>query len=403
MASQKVQSSAATPINVDAFINGGGPVGLILALGLAKQNRQVVLVEQSAPKQGPSFDGRVLALSYGSRLVLEQLGIWQQLEPFTTEISDIHVSQKGFMGVTHLHAKEAKVPALGYSVTAYDLGQVLWQIASEESRIQLFTECSLASFEQPASGVSIAIQCQKKEAAHHHFHAKLLVGADGTYSKVRDILGLPLEENDYGAFGFIAKIETELEPNGWAFERFTNEGPVALLPMGGAFHKAVMVVPNDKREAVTALDDRSFMALFSEKMGERLGRFVSISERVAYPLKETYVPEMVQGRVVLMGNASHTQHPVAAQGLNLGVSDIQTFLLMMDGVEDLGDDTILQQYQTEQQAHHQKIMGFTDSLIQVFQAPSPVVGHMRGIGLMAMEAMPNLRKRLSRMAMGLAK
>lgn len=402
MASQ-ISSNAAERTVIDAFINGGGPVGLILAIGLAAQNRQVVLVEKSLPKKGPSFDGRVLALSYGSRLVLEQLGVWQQLEPYVTEILDIHVSQKGFMGVTHLHASEMKVPALGYSVTAFDLGQVLWEVAQQTQNIQLFTECSLEGFEQHETHVSIDVQCSKNETQSLAFDAKLLVGADGTYSKVREILELPLEESDYGAFGFIAKIETELNPNGWAFERFTSEGPVALLPMGGHFHKAVMVVPSAKMDEVKALSDHEFIARFSEKMGERLGRFVSVSERVAYPLKEAYVPQMVVGRTVLMGNASHTQHPVAAQGLNLGISDIQVFLNAMNTVGDLGDEDTLLSYQATQQAHHQKIMGFTDSLIQVFQTPSSVVGHMRGMGLMAMEAMPSLRKRLSKMAMGLAK
>ncbi|WP_024850754.1 FAD-dependent monooxygenase [Hydrogenovibrio kuenenii] len=399
----KAAPSEAERTSIDAFINGGGPVGLILAIGLAAQNRQVVLVEKSLPKKGPSFDGRVLALSYGSRLVLEQLGIWQKLEPYVTEILDIHVSQKGFMGVTHLHASEVKVPALGYSVTAFDLGQVLWEIAQQTQNIQLFTECSLEGFEQNETRVSIDIQCSKNESRPLAFDAKILVGADGTYSKVREVLKLSLEESDYGAFGFIAKIETELNPNGWAFERFTSEGPVALLPMGGHFHKAVMVVPSAKMDEVKALSDDEFIARFTEKMGERLGRFVSVSERVAYPLKETYVPQMVVGRAVLMGNASHTQHPVAAQGLNLGISDIQAFLSAVEAENDLGNAEALLSYQTSQQTHHQKIMGFTDSLIQVFQAPSSVVGHMRGIGLMAMEAMPSLRKRLSKMAMGLAK
>lgn len=387
---------------IDAFINGGGPVGLILAIGLAKQGRKVVLVEKSKPQKGPSFDGRVLALSYGSRLVLEQLGIWQHLTPYVTEILDIHVSQKGFMGITHLHASEMKVPALGYSVTAQDLGLVLWDIAQKIEEIQLFTECQLQHFEQTENLVSIEVSCPETDKVLS-FEAQLLVGADGTYSKVRQILDLPLEESDYDAYGFIAKIETELDPKGWAFERFTPEGPVALLPMGGHFHKAVMVVPSDKKDEVDALSDEAFIQRFSEKMGERLGRFISVSDRVAYPLKETYVPQMVVGRTVLMGNASHTQHPVAAQGLNLGISDIQAFLSAMNEVKDLGDEETLMLYQAEQQAHHQKIMGFTDSLIQVFQAPSPVVGHMRGLGLMAMEAMPKLRKRLSRMAMGLAK
>lgn len=382
----------------DAIIVGGGPVGLMLSIGLAEQGRKVLLVERSLPEFSPSFDGRVLALTYASKRFLEQLNIWQKLEPHTTSIEHVHVSQKGYMGLTHLHAKEMNVPALGYSVTASDLGNVLWSNAEAHKSIRVLTESELVSYEQQDDKMLVQLQVQDTLFT---FQSLLLVGSDGTQSKVRELMGVELQEKSYDAFGVIAKIETELNPQGWSFERFTKEGPVALLPMTENFHKAVMVLPSKKMDWVKSLNDKEFIQAFSEKMGERLGRFLSVSERVIYPLKETYALEMAKGRTVLMGNAAHTQHPVAAQGLNLGIADIQVFLEVVQENSDIGEPSGLQVYQIKQQPHHEKIMGLTDGLIHIFQNASPVIGHMRGIGLMVMEAAPALRQRFTRMGMGI--
>lgn len=382
----------------DAIVIGGGPVGLILSIGLAQQQKKVLLIERAAPKQSPSFDGRVLALTYASKLSLENLGVWSQLSALTTPIMHVHVSQKGYMGLTHIHATEMKVPALGYSVTASDLGTVLWEVAQQTAHLDLLTETGLVDFQQDDEKVVVQMD-QAGETVQ--FQTQLLVGADGTQSRVREVLGLELNEKSYDAFGVIAKIETEQHPQGWSFERFTEEGPVALLPMFDHQHKAVMVVPSAKIEWAKSLSDAQFIEAFTEKMGARLGRFIQVGDRVAYPLKETYVSQMVKGRAVLMGNASHTQHPVAAQGLNLGIADIDDFLNLTQEQTDLGDAKMLQVYERKRQPHHEKIMGLTDGLINIFQNPSPVIGHLRGLGLMAMEALPNMRKRFARVGMGL--
>lgn len=384
----------------DVFISGGGPVGLILAIGLAHAGRTVVLAEKNAFEQGEngSFDGRVLALTYGSVCTLDTLGIWSDLQPYTTSLEHVHVSQKGYLGLTHLHASEMKVPALGYSVTASDLGQVLWQNTAELEGVTLLPQSGLVDFQLQENKQQVHLETLSGQQT---FEVDLVVGADGTQSTVRQLLDLPIEVKDYQAFGVIAKIETEQSPNGWAFERFTEQGPVALLPMKGHDSKAVWVVPADEVEQVKALDDQAFMQAFSQKMGERLGAFVNVSERVFYPLTETYVPTFIKPRAVLMGNASHTQHPVAAQGLNLGISDIQAFLEKVENATDLGEWSLLSDYAEERKAHHEKIMGLTDGLIQLFQTESPVVGHLRGLGLMAMNAIPSFRKRFTKMTMGM--
>ncbi|MDG4813340.1 FAD-dependent monooxygenase [Hydrogenovibrio sp. 3SP14C1] len=384
----------------DVFISGGGPVGLILAIGLARAGRTVVLAEKNAFDQGEkgSFDGRVLALTYGSVCTLDTLGIWSDLKPCTTPIEHVHVSQKGYLGLTHLHASEMNVPALGYSVTASDLGHVLWQNAAGLEGVTLFSQSGLVDFQLQEDKQRVQLETLSGQQT---FEVDLVIGADGTQSTVRQLLDLPIEIKDYQAFGVIAKIETEQHPNGWAFERFTEQGPVALLPMQEHESKAVWVVPAEEVEHVKALDDKDFIQAFSQRMGERLGAFISVSERVFYPLTETYVPTFIKPRAVLMGNASHTQHPVAAQGLNLGISDIQAFLDEATNVTDLGEWSLLSDYADERKTQHEKIMGLTDGLIQVFQTEAPAVGHLRGLGLMAMDVIPSLRKRFTKMTMGM--
>ncbi|WP_321323904.1 FAD-dependent monooxygenase [Thiomicrorhabdus sp.] len=403
--------------HADVFIAGGGPVGLMLAIGLSQQGKKVVLAERYLPEENDlsdvknSFDGRVLAISKGSQVFLQNIGVWSDLQKITTPIEHVHVSQKGYMGITTLHAEEVDVDALGFSVQSSDLGTVLWKWAKTSKNITLLCPAVVENFVQTDESVEITVKINseqeyqndsQKDIENHNYQiisAQVVIGADGTQSKVREILGLAIEEKSYDAFGILAQIETEQHPHGWAYERFTKDGPVALLPMHGHAHKAVLVCPKDQVDHIMGLDDENYLALFASKMGERLGRFVKVSPRIAYPLKETYVPQMTKGRAVLMGNASHTQHPVAAQGLNLGIRDIEVFLKGSLQQTDLGDQTWLNEYASQREVDHQKVMGLTDGLIQIFQHSSPVVGHLRGVGLMAMQAMPGLKRRFSKFAM----
>lgn len=389
-------------MKVDLIISGGGPVGLTLALGAARLGLQVALIERTPPlkqagEQG-SFDGRMLALNLGSQQLLQSLGIWSVLAPKTTAIEHVHVSQRGYLGVTTLHADQLGVSALGYSVLGRDLGQVLQQLVQAESHIQVFQPAHLIVFEQGDQGVEAVIQ---SETGKQRLYGRLLVGADGTQSTVRRLLGWPLQEKDYGSHAILAQVESWHPHKGWSFERFTPEGPVALLPFGARQHKAVYVCPNAQLDRLMALDDAGWLAAFTRKMGPRCGGFRATSPRLAYPLKEAYVPRVAEARVALLGNASHTQHPVAAQGLNLGLRDVADYLAGLATPQALGQPDWLEAFEAKRKADHQAVMGMTDSLVTLFQLPQPLAGHLRGLGLMALEVMPRLKRRLAHFSMGL--
>lgn len=401
-----------TPFDCDVIIAGGGPVGLCLALGLAQQGASVELIEIVEPKPGAknSFDGRVLALSEGSKRILQNIDVWADLMPYVTPIHHVHVSQQGYLGLTLMHSHEMDVEALGYSIRASDLGEVLWQKVKAQSAIQIHCPARLVGFKELAQDDDL-IEHQRMVAVEIATgdtsivrHSRLIVGADGTDSQVRKTLKQPLIEKTYNAWAILAQVETEKPHDHWAFERFTQDGPVALLPLGTHSHKLVYVAQDHQYQALMQLDDQAFKKAFTAKMGERFGAYQAISAREAYPLKETYVERVAIGLAVLMGNASHTQHPVAAQGLNLGLRDVGDFLsALQPGLVNLQQSSFLNRYEQQRQQDHRKVMGLTDGLIRIFEHPSPLIGHARGLAMMALQVLPGLKKRLARFSMQGAK
>ena len=387
----------ASIIHTDVVIAGGGPVGLTLALGLAQRGMKSVLLEPIEPMPGAvnSFDGRVLALSEGSRLILQRLGVWAALQPFVTPIKHVHVSQQGYLGLTLIHAEEMGVTALGYSIRASDLGAVLWKQVRQQPLIDVKCPARLNDLVQHEQLVRVTYEYA---GSIQQLEALCVVGADGTDSQVRKSLNLPLIQKSYQAWAILAQVDTREPHQGWAFERFTSQGPVALLPLSSHSHKLVYVAQEDAYADILALSDEDFIAAFSRKMGDRFGGYQRLSARVAYPLTETYVERVAVGRTVLMGNASHTQHPVAAQGLNLGLRDVDGFLDAM-AARDLNNVQWLADYERERQRDHRQVMGLTDGLIRIFEHPSPFVGHARGLAMMALQLVPGLKRRLAKFSM----
>ncbi|MCG5501029.1 2-octaprenyl-6-methoxyphenyl hydroxylase [Ectothiorhodospira lacustris] len=390
----------------DILIAGGGMVGATLGLGLADSGYRVGIIEAQPPgvPGQPSYDERATALSWSSRCILERLGLWAELAPHAAPIGHIHVSQMGYFGSVRLDHREEGVEALGYVIVNRVLGQVL-QTALAAAPVTLMTPARVTGY--TSHDDHLAVQVSLDQVATP-IRTRLLVGADGTRSVVRNLAGIDIHESDYGQAGIIANLSTELDHQGKAFERFTDEGPVALLPLSPAEDGSprcalVWVRPAHRLDETLAWDDGHFLQVLQDRFGHRLGRLRRVGARVAYPLTRVRAVRDTDARLVLVGNASHTIHPVAGQGFNLALRDVDTLadLLCRAGREasDPGDAGLLQCYADRRRPDLDRVTGVTDALARLFTTPG--LGHLRGAALAALNLCGPLRHGVARAGMGL--
>ncbi len=393
----------------DIVIVGGGMVGISAALLLAAQHPwKIMLIESQAfsgtgPLVSPSFDARSTALSWSSRHIYESIGLWSGLAGGLSKISQIHVSDRGHMGLTRIDAAEAEVEALGYVVENQYLGAALLA-QLEQTNIQLCTSTSVKGIKPLASGIKLTLASDQGE---QEVDAKLLVIADGAGSSTAQKLGIHSQTASYNQSGIIANISLAQPHNGVAYERFTDQGPLALLPLnsfqGRPRSALVWTQPKDQAEILMAADDQSFLEHLQERFGHRLGDFVAVGERVSYPLALTTSTEQVRSNLVVMGNAAHSLHPVAGQGFNLSLRDAATLAsALAEAPESIGSLDRLQSYYQQQSADQRNTVLFSDSLPKLFGLTSPLVAAGRNSGLLAMDLIPALRGNFARFGMGLA-
>ncbi len=388
----------------DLVIVGGGMVGASLAIALAGRGLDIVLVEAFEPGGGgqPSYDDRAIALAHGTRLIFGALDLWPDLAPLAEPIDKIHVSDRGHCGVTRLSAADEGVPALGYVVTARDLGQVLNARLRDDRALRLIAPARVIDFTQGHDGVTVAIE---RDGVMQSLHCRLLVAADGGNSRIRQQLAVPVRQWRYGQSAVVANITPSRPHRGVAYERFTDAGPVALLPMGQDRCALVWTVADSEVEAVLAWDDQHFIDAFQARFGQRLGRFIKVGRRAAYPLGLLRARQSVRGRVAIIGNAAHTLHPIAGQGFNLGIRDVAALAEVVADAHaagrDVGGADVLADYARWRSAEQRNVAIATDSLVRLFINPLRLVRAGRNIGLLAMEALPGLKHPLARAAMGL--
>lgn len=387
----------------DIAIIGAGMVGLSLAHLLApaiKQGLSISLIERQ-PISGkdshiPSFDGRATAISYGSQQVLEQLGVWQQLsEPCAIE--HISVTEQGRVGSTHMHAHEVGSPALGYIVENAKLGQALLHNVPEHTR---FAPAEVTRIQATAKGMLLTF------ADNRELLAQLVVLADGNRSGLAAQLGISHRQQSYGQQAIVTQVKSDRAHQNWAYERFTQAGPVAFLPLKQQNFAVVLSVDNAQVDALLRLPDEDFLAILQDKIGSRLGNLVSLGQRHHYPLSLSLADEQVRQGLVLLGNAAHSLHPVAGQGFNLALRDTVHLSNKLkqayaQGLP-LGDLSLLLHYQREQMLDQHSVTYASDFLPKLFTHKNPLLAHGRNLGLLALNLMPRTRKCFTQYAMGQA-
>jgi 2-polyprenyl-6-methoxyphenol 4-hydroxylase len=394
----------------DITIVGGGMVGISLALLLAAQQRWKILVIESKAmaknnetEYSASFDARSTALSWSSRSVLQKMGIWHNIEQHTQAISSIHVSDRGHFGLTRLEAEEAGVDALGYVVENSRLGSVLIQQA-KQADISLKDDAKILSFQPKADSMELAIEIDGQQQL---INSKLLVIADGANSTSVQKLGISQQRKAYGHSAIIANISLEQAHNKVAYERFTDNGPMALLPLTDFKndHRCALVwtQPSDQADELMAVDGSEFVSQLQARFGDRLGPFKAVGERVSYPLALTTSEEQVRRRLAVIGNAAHSLHPVAGQGFNLSLRDIDCLaqcLIDQPQEADVGELEPLLNYQKQREKDQRNTLLFTDNLTKLFGLSSSTVALGRNSGLLMMDLVPVLRNQFAHFGMG---
>lgn len=387
----------------DIVIAGGGLAGLTLACALAPTGARMAVIEASPPQaiKPPSFDDRAIALAHGSRLIFEGIGLWDDIAPAATPISKIHVSERGKFGFTHLDAAEEMVPALGYVTLARHLGQALLERFATTG-IDSFCPARLVDFDNGEEGVSLTLDSAGET---HKITTRLLVAADGGQSRIREQLGIEVRRRDYGHTAIVSNLVPGKPHANIAYERFTTDGPLALLPMTENRFGVVLTVPTSQSEEILALDDSGFLKLLQERFGYRCGRFERTGSRSAYPLSLITAKEAVRERVALLGNAAHTLHPISGQGFNLGLRDIAVLTdVVADALKqkaDPGDASTLHAYARQRQSDQRNMALVTDGLARLFSNPLSVVSTGRNLGMLTADLLPGIRHQIARHAMGL--
>jgi 2-octaprenyl-6-methoxyphenol hydroxylase len=365
----------------DLLIAGGGPVGAAAALAVRDCGLAVALARPPSPAAAPA-DPRPIALSHGSRILLERLGVWDDL-PAPTPIERIHVSQRGGFGRAMLDAAESGLPALGYVTDYTRLAAALARAVERAGAGQVLSGAVTAVSHGPERVVA---HIDSGEGATE-VSARLLAVADGV-----GLAGGRVRTKDYGQTVVTARVECEIPHRNIAYERFTAEGPLALLPMGEGLALIWTTRPERALELCTVPTPR-FLDQLQDAFGRRLGAFVRAGARSGFPLSLRVMDRIADRRVAVLGNAAQTLHPVAGQGLNLGLRDAWEFAETLRGraLDSIGGADHLASYRGRRRLDRRGGIGFTDALVRVFSNDLALVKLARGAGLAALGALPPVR------------
>lgn len=377
--------------NADITIIGGGPVGATLALALLQKGIAVTMLE--AREQGAAHnDQRALALSYGSRLILERLGLWAELETKATAINTIHISQRGSLGRTRLRTQDHGQPALGYVLAYGALSAALDRALTGHEQVNMIYGAEATAIALAAEAATVSFS---QAGIAHSLSAKLSVLADGGRS-LDDIPGLSRETRDYGHDALVTKVQCELAHDNIAYERFTPSGPLALLPNGARDFSLVWTGNKEEINNLLVLADDEFLGRLHEHFGDRVGRFLAVGKRMSFPLRLSYLNPVTGPHLAVIGNAAQTMHPVAGQGFNVGLRDAWELAdaIAATSPANWGGEAMLEAYRRGRKADTKGGLMFTDFLVSIFSNDIVGLSALRGAGLGLLDIMEPAKSRL---------
>lgn len=382
----------------DILILGGGLVGSALACALDGRGWRVAQVEASEPAAGaPGFDERKLALALASLNALTALDVLPRLATPPAPIRRIHVSRVGDFGSVRLEAADQGREAYGGVVLARELGLALESRLRDCRGLVRYRPARVLSVSPDTQGPSVELE---RGGERVRLRARLLVAADGSHSLARGALGIEVHEHDYAQTLVVCSIGTDRAPDGTAYERFSAEGPVALLPMSGGHYGGICGVASDQAASVLALEDAAFADYFQRRFGWRAGRITRAGQRHGYPMVRRVAARLTAPRAVLVGNAAQTLHSIGAQGFNLGLRDALSLAQVLDG-DDPGAPAQLAAYVALRREDRERTMAFSDGLARVTSNPAFSMHVLRSLGLLALGHVAGLSDPLVAGAMGL--
>ncbi|MDO7477436.1 FAD-dependent monooxygenase [Acinetobacter baumannii] len=395
------------------IIVGGGMVGLSLSLMLAKANIAVKLLEavkypnyddQNVAPYHSSFDARNTALSRRSVQIYQKLGLWDALQQHATPILQVHITEQGSFGKARLIAEQEKVESFGQVIENAWLGRVLLTQVRQQPLIELIDGVQVTALTQDTEQVHIEAQRGDEVLK---LESKLLIAADGRDSFCRQAIGVGVDVHDYDQVAIVTTVQTSKPHEHVGFERFSALGPLALLPLPGEYRRSVVwpVKKGTEGEWLGEENDQHFLDALQKTYGDRAGKFEKTGKRFSYPLSQVLAHKQAVGRVILMGNAAHTIHPVAGQGFNLCLRDADVLLRylvnQLSASDDIGNPDNLLAYEQARLSDQQRVIKFCDTVVRGFSNQNPLLKLIRNTGLIAFDVIPGVKPLVANYAMGL--
>lgn len=386
----------------DLVIVGGGLVGMSLAVALADTPLSILLLEQNrvAPVHANHLDLRTTGLTRSSERLFTTAGVWPSLHKHATPIERLEISELGAFGCARIDGQRHGISPIGYMLPNHALIAVLSEQIAKCKNINVKSPASLQTLRSLDQGVELRVD---QDGQVHTYTTALVVGVDGANSKVRELLHFSVTQKDYGQSAIITNVLPQLPHNNTAYERFTEVGPLAVLPIQEHHCALIWTHASEAVSDYVELNDQEFLQRLQSEFGYRLGKFIQVGKRVAFPLSLTVSESLCTDNVVLLGNAAQSVHPVAAQGLNLGLRDVKALVELLKKYQFHSEDysQMLSEYEQMRIADRNHVIRLTDSLTRIFAVQASPLKSLRSLGIRAVGALPVVQRALLRRNLGM--